>query len=287
MTPDEYCQSKAAPNGSGFYYAVLFSAPAQRRALIALRAFCLELDKVVAEMRDPGVARTRLGWWHEQITLMYLGKTEHPVMQALAPHLDAYPIRASSLHTLVESAEMDLNQFRYPDWETLKHYCEQSAGVATELAAAILGFPDNASRDYPRQLGVALQLTRFIRDVGLDARHGRIYLPLEDLQQFGVSEAELLDRRHSERVAALIEFQAQRARQYYQQATQALPDTARRKQAPCLAMAAIAYALLDEIGGDQWQVLDQRTSLTPVRKFWLAWKTRVTGGRGLLRRLRG
>lgn len=285
MTPDEYCQNKAAQSGSSFYYAFLFLPPERRRAITALYAFCREVDDVVDECTDPSVARIKLAWWRTQIDRLVEGHAEHPVMQALMPHVEAFDLSPQRLRAVVEGMEMDLDQTRYLDWAGLKKYCWHAAGVVGELSASIFGYTRPETLVYAEKLGLAFQLTNIIRDVGDDARRGRIYLPVEDMQRFKVTAAEIINREHSDRFVALMRFQTERARACYREALQALPEEDRRAQRPGLMMAAIYHALLQEIERDQWQVLDQRISLTPIRKFALAWRVWVSGGRGLVKRL--
>lgn len=285
MSPDEYCQDKAARSGSSFYYAFLFLPPERRRAITALYAFCREVDDVVDECQDPSVAHSKLAWWRREVGQLFDGAPTHPVTLALAPHLGNYGITAERLLAVIEGMEMDLSQTRYLDWPALRKYCWHAAGVVGEMSAGIFGHTQPETLVYADKLGLAFQLTNIIRDVGDDARRGRIYLPIDDLQRFNVKAADILNSRHSPEFEALMAFQAQRARQYYREAMQALPEADRRAQRPGLAMAAIYYALLEEIERDRWQVLDQRISLTPIRKFWLAWRTWVGGGRKLIKRL--
>ncbi|ETH82852.1 squalene/phytoene synthase [Bordetella pertussis STO1-CHOC-0017] len=193
--------------------------------------------------------------------------------------------RRERLLAVIDGMEMDLDQTRYLDWPGLRKYCWHVAGVVGELSAGVFGYQDARTLDYAGKLGLAFQLTNIIRDVGDDARRGRIYLPVNELQQFEVKAADILNGVHSERFSALMRFQAERTRGLYREAMQALPETDRRAQRPGLMMAAIYHALLDEIERDDWQVLHQRISLTPVRKLWLAWKTWVSGGAPLVRRL--
>lgn len=285
MSPDEYCQTKAAKSGSSFYYSFLFLPPEQRKAIIALYAFCREVDDVVDECTDPSVARSKLAWWRTEVDRMFDGAPDHPVTRALAPHLETRRISRERLHAVISGMEMDLDQSRYLDWPGLRTYCWHAAGVVGELSAGIFGYTDDNTLQYADKLGLAFQLTNIIRDVGDDARRGRIYLPIDELQQFDVKVSEILNSQHSDRFEKLMQFQAQRARQYYREAMQALPEADRRNQRPGLAMAAIYHALLDEIERDGWHVLEQRIALTPIRKFWLAWKTWVSGGRGLVKQL--
>ncbi|MAK55033.1 MAG: squalene synthase HpnD [Pusillimonas sp.] len=281
MSPDEYCQNKAAQSGSSFYYSFLFLPNEKRRAITALYAFCREVDDVVDNCTDAGVARQKLAWWHQQVTALFNDQAEHPVMKALMPHRDRCQLTAERMHAVIEGMEMDLDQSRYLDWPGLRKYCWHAASVVGQLSVGVFGYKNPATLEYAEKLGLAFQLTNIIRDVGDDARRGRIYLPVNELQEHNVKAVEILNGEYSERFNALMHFQTERAKTYYQEALAALPDEDRRNQRPGLAMAAIYHALLLEIERDQWQVLHQRISLTPIRKFWLAWKTWVTGGRRL------
>jgi len=273
VTPDQYCQQKAAASGSSFYYAFLFLPPARRRAITALYAFCREVDDVVDETQDAQLASTKLAWWRQEIGLLFDGRPQHPVSRALAPALGPYGITAARLNEIIDGVEMDLTQTRYLNFTGLERYCHLVAGVVGLLAAGIFGYRDPRTLDYARALGVAFQLTNIIRDVGEDARRNRIYLPVEDLQRYGVSAADVLQARHTDAFQSLMAFQAARARDWYALALSALPEEDRRAQRPGLIMAAIYRTLLDEIERDGFQVLRRRTSLTPLRKLWVAWKT--------------
>ncbi len=275
MTPDEYCQQKAAASGSSFYYSFLFLTPPRRRAITALYAFCREVDDVVDETEDTQLAATKLAWWRVEVAGLFAGNPQHPVTRALQPALAPYGITAQRLNEIIDGMEMDLKQTRYLDFAGLERYCYHVAGVVGILAAGIFGHTDPRTLEYAKSLGTAFQLTNIIRDVGEDARKNRIYLPIEDLQKFSVTAADLLSARHSEAFVALMRFQAARARAYYEKAMAVLPAADRRAQRPGLIMAAIYRALLAEIERENFQVLTQRTSLTPLRKLWLAWKTWV------------
>jgi phytoene synthase len=277
MSPDEYCQQKTAQSGSSFYYSFLFLPPERRRAITALYAFCREVDDTVDEATDQSVARIKLAWWRNEVAQMYGGTPTHPVMLALKPHLQPYDLKQEHLQAIIDGMEMDLDQSRYLDYPNLKKYCWHVAGVVGILSASIFGVTNPQTLKYAETLGLAFQLTNIIRDVGEDARKGRIYLPVNELQQFGVTAADLLNARHSEKFEALMTFQAARAQQLYDDAFALLPQEDRRAQRPGLMMAAIYRTLLDEIERDGFHVLTQKISLTPLRKLWLAWKTYVRG----------
>jgi len=273
MTPDEYCRQKAAASGSSFYYSFMFLPPERRRAIIALYAFCREVDDVVDEVTDPGVARSKLAWWRQEIGAVYAGSPQHPVGQALAQVVRQYGLDQERLELIVEGMEMDLAYNRYPDFATLEVYAYRVAGVVGELSARIFGYTDARTLEYAKALGLAFQLTNIIRDVGEDVRRNRIYLPLDELARFGLAADDLVALKEDERFVRLMTFQIARARDYYAQAFALLPAADRKSQRPGLVMAAIYRTLLDEIEASGARVLNQRISLTPLRKLWIAWRT--------------
>jgi len=277
MTPDEYCQKKAADSGSSFYYSFMFLPANRRRAITALYAFCREVDDVVDECQDPQLAATKLAWWRQAVAKLYAGTPDHPVMQALLPVLGEFNLPQEQLLEIIDGMEMDLQQTRYLDFKALSLYCYRVASVVGLLAAEIFGSQDRKTQKYAHDLGMAFQLTNIIRDVGEDARRGRVYLPIDELQRFDVPVADILNARQSDNFRRLMEFQIERAEQYYAQAMAALPEIDRKAQRPGLVMAAIYRTLLTEIKRDGCLVLTQRTSLTPLRKLWIAWRTWITG----------
>jgi phytoene synthase len=277
MNPEQYVQEKAVASGSSFYYAFLFLPKPRRKAITAFYAFCREVDDVVDAVNDPAVAHAKLAWWQTEVAQSFAGQPSHPVMQALAPCIEPYGIEQAQLQAVIGGCRMDLEQTRYLDFTALQRYCHLVAGVVGEVTARIIGQTDPRTTDYAHRLGLAFQLTNIIRDVGEDALRGRIYIPLDELQQFEVKAHEILDRRYSERFAALMRFQAERAHRLYDEALRLLPDADRRSQKPGLMMASIYRTLLREIERDGFRVLHQRVSLTPLRKFWLAWRVQALG----------
>ena len=277
MTPQQYVQEKAASSGSSFYYAFLFLPPERRAAITAFYAFCREVDDVVDEVSDPGVANTKLAWWRNEVHQAFQGQPHHPVMQALQPLCATFGIQEALLQSVIEGCEMDLSQTRYLDYPSLTRYCHLVAGVVGEVSAKIFGQSDEVTTQYAHTLGQAFQLTNIIRDVGEDALRGRIYLPVSELQQFDVKAHEILNRVDSDRFQSLMQFQAQRAHALYDQALSLLPAQDWRQQKPGLMMASIYRTLLREIEAQRFPVLKQRVALTPLRKLWLAWKMQALG----------
>ena len=281
MTPDEYCQDKAVQSGSSFYYSFLFLPPERRRAITALYAWCRELDDVADSQGDRGVARRKLDWWAQEVRDLYAGAPTHPVTRALQPFLAPFGIQRRQLMEVIDGMRMDLDDVRYLDFESLKLYCRRAAGVVGEMSAGIFGYSDAQTLVYADRLGLAFQLTNIIRDVGEDARMGRVYLPQQDLIRHGLGRQQFLSGRagleEQPAFRALMAEQAARARDAYREAFAALPEVDRNRQRPGLIMAAIYVALLDEIERSGYAVLNQRIALTPLRKFWLACRTRATG----------
>jgi phytoene synthase len=277
MTPQEYVQQKAANSGSSFYYAFLFLPADRRAAITAFYAFCREVDDVVDEISDPSVAQSTLAWWQTEVSQSFAGNPTHPVMKALMVHASNFGIEAHHLLSVIEGCQMDLSQTRYLDYVGLKRYCHLVAGVVGEVAAKIFGQTSPQTTQYAHTLGLAFQLTNILRDVGEDAMRGRIYLPIDELKQFDVKAQELMQRQYSDRFTALMKFQAARAHALYEEAFAMLPADDKQAQKPGLMMASIYRTLLREIEADNFQVLHQRVSLTPLRKLWLAWKVQALG----------
>ncbi len=281
MTPEQYVQEKAARSGSSFYYAFLFLPPRRRLAITAFYAFCREVDDVVDEATELSVAGAKLAWWQQEVAAAFGGVPTHPVMRALMPMTKEFGIERAHLDAVIRGCQVDLEQNRFIDFPALAGYCHLVAGVVGEVACNIFGRQWPQTVDYAHRLGLAMQLTNIIRDVGDDARRGRIYLPISELQQFGVKAHELLARQrpwgYSDRFTALMTFQAQRAHRLFDEAFALLPPEDRPRQRPGLMMANIYRNLLREIEAQGFQVLHQRTSLTPLRKLWIAAQTQWRG----------
>jgi phytoene synthase len=281
MTPEQYVQDKAQQSGSSFYYAFMFLPPPRRHAMTAFYAFCREVDDVADDVHDAGVASAKLAWWRGEVDAAYRGAPTHPVMKALMPHAEAYGVHREHLQHVISGCQIDLDQSRFLDYPGLAKYCDLVAGVVGEVASNVMGRTQPQTVEFAHRLGLAMQLTNIIRDVGDDARRGRIYLPISELQQFDVKAHEILKREapwgYSERFGELMRFQAERAHRLYDEAAALLPEADRASQKPALMVANIYRRLLREIEAGGFQVLHQRTSLTPLRKLWIACQTQWHG----------
>ncbi|MGH8714718.1 MAG: presqualene diphosphate synthase HpnD, partial [Casimicrobiaceae bacterium] len=237
----------------------------------ALYAFCREVDDIVDDPSDPGVARVKLAWWRNEVAAIFGGAPQHPVAQALQQVVAGFALREAQLQAVLDGMTMDLEQQRYADFAMLERYCDLVAGAVGLMSAEIFGYSDPATRGYARDLGIAFQLTNIIRDVGEDARRGRIYLPQDELDRFGVTAADIFAARDTPGFRPLLRFQVARARAVYDRALSALPAVDRRAQRPGLMMAATYRALLKAVEREDFRVLDRRIALSPLRKAWTAW----------------
>ena len=272
MTADEYCQNITSKSGSSFYYSFMFLPILKRRAITALYAFCREVDDVVDECMDETIAQRKLDWWRSEIANLFAGQPQHPVTQALLPLLKDFNLAEEYFVEIIDGMEMDLNISRYQTFKDLNLYCYRAASVVGLLSAEIFGFKNRQTLAYANDLGMAFQLTNILRDVREDAERGRVYIPLDELEQFNVSIQDLSHPVTSDAIKALLSHQQQRAKDYYIKAFQQLPEEDRFSQRTGIIMAEIYQSLLDEIKQDDFRVLEHKIKLTPMRKFWLAWR---------------
>jgi len=274
MTPLQYCKQKASQSGSSFTFSFIFLPKIQRDAMTVLYAFCREVDDVVDECTDYSVAQTKLNWWKSEVANLYAGRPQHPVTKALQPVVTQFNLAQEHFLEIIDGMEMDLKFNRYEDFKQLQLYCYRVASVVGLLSAQIFGFKNRKTLKYAHDLGMAFQLTNIIRDVGEDARRGRIYLPLDELRKAKVSEDDILQSRESAAVKELIEYQIERAETYYDKALRELPTEDAKQQRAGLMMAAIYRTLLREIKADSAEkVLNYKTKLPPLRKILLAVQT--------------
>jgi 15-cis-phytoene synthase len=272
MTPLQYCQQKTSASGSSFTLSFIALPTEKKHAMTALYAFCREVDDVVDECTDFSVAQTKLNWWKEEINRLYENTPQHPVSKALLPFVQQFHLAQEHFLEIIDGMEMDLKFNRYADFTQLQLYCYRVASVVGLLSAQIFGFTNRKTLKYAHDLGMAFQLTNIIRDVGEDARRGRIYLPLDELAKAGVTEEEILQSKDSPAFKNLMVFQIERAEKFYNKALIELPAEDAKQQRTGLMMAAIYRTLLKEISTEPEKVLTSKISLPPLRKLILALK---------------
>ena len=275
----DYCHQKAAESHSSFLSGFRFLSVEKRNAITVLYAFCRELDDVVDGCTDLNVAQITLNWWRSDLEKVFNNEMpEHPVHQALKDIRASFDLPKNEFEALIDGMQMDLEQARYGSFDELKLYCHRVAGVVGCLIARILGFSNQKTLEYADKMGLALQLTNIIRDVGEDARQGRIYLPIEEMQKFDVPANVIMQCKPTDNFAKLMQFQVDRARETYREAMLLLPAADKKSQKVGLIMAAIYYALLNEIDRDGVQnVLTYKIAIPSPRKKRIALKTWLFG----------
>ena len=262
-------------SGTSFYYAFRVMPKEKREAIYALYSFCRVVDDCVDEEGGEGEAGLRR--WLEEAHRCYAGKPETELGQDLALALMQFPIPRSCFEDIVAGCRMDLTVRRYPTYADLRRYCERVASAVGLASIEIFGYDDPRTRDYAVELGVALQLTNIVRDVGADARRDRLYLPLEDLARFGLTDRDVLDTAAnggapSSSLQSLLGFQADRARGQYARAEALLPAADRRSMVPARIMAAVYRATLEKVARRGFP-LGERVGLSRPRKAWIAART--------------
>jgi len=261
---------------SNFYYAFLTLPRPRREALYAVYAFCRTVDDVAdlgaAREIDVAARRRELGRWRDEVARCYApgGAPEHPLARRLQAAVRAFAIPRDALLAIVDGVEMDLDRVAYETAEDLHPYCYRVASAVGLCCIEIFGYTDPRARDYAIHLGTALQLTNIIRDVGADARDGRVYVPQEDLRKFGVTFEDLRAGRHTDRFVALMTHQAERARRFYRLARASFPAADARALVPAEIMGRIYQALLEEIEARRFQVFGERIVVPTARKVAIA-----------------
>ena len=273
MNPIDYCREKVSSSGSSFYFAFQFLPARERDGITALYAFCREVDDVVDQVRDPGVARMKLEWWRGEVERMFAGTPQHPVTRALADVRTYARLEKRWFDEIIDGMAMDLDHDGFETFDDLLLYCWRAAGVVGLLSATIFGYDDPDTEEYAQHLGTAFQLTNIIRDVAEDAQRGRVYLAREDLRRHGVEADDLTAATTSPALAAALAEYGTRARQYYDRAFAALPASDRYRQRSGVMMATIYSRLLARIDRRGYRVLERRIALNPLHKLWLAWWT--------------
>lgn len=275
MNPQAYCQDLAARPGSDFRYSLLGLPPEQRQTLVAIQALQLETARIVEECRDDGIARTKLDWWRAEIGRLFAGDPQHPVTRALQPQLAGFNLPEEYFRELLDGVAMDLDYDAYPSFTELTLYVHRRGSIPALLTAEILGYQDRrATPRFAHEAGALLLLFELLYEVRPRVQQGRFYLPEDEMRRFGVQISDLMAAQTTDRVRQLFIFQADRIRDYHRRALEALPDVDHHAQRSLLIRMELAMALLAEIAEDGYRLLEQRTCLTPLRKLWLAWRSR-------------
>ncbi|RMH18242.1 MAG: squalene synthase HpnD, partial [Gammaproteobacteria bacterium] len=215
----------------------------------------------------------KLNWWREEVARLFQRRPRHPVTRALLEPVERFNLPEEYFLEVLDGMAMDLIQHSYADFKSLQLYCYRVAGVVGLMAAEIFGYTDRRTLDYAQNLGLAFQLTNIIRDIREDGQRQRLYLPLNELTPYGLTQQDLWQPSPPESALTLIRFQISRARNFYKKAMESLPDADRYTQRSGLAMAAIYLEVLEKIHQNPRAVFNERISLSPLRKLWLTWRT--------------
>lgn len=273
MEPLNYCHQKVAPPGSAIYYALRFAPADQRDALAAVHAFHAEITEIPDEVSDPGVGEVKLQWWRDEMQRLFDGTPRHPVSQALAPAVERYGLPADAFTGMLDGTGMDLAYGGYPSFRELTVYCHRTGGGLAQLLAAVAATGSDASARFAHDLGMAQTLRRRLLTVRRDAHAGRVYIPEDELDKAGVSREDLLRTETPPAARQLFREQADRIHAFLDQAEGYLPDAERAVHRSGIILAALDRALLREMAKDNFPLLEQGFELTPLRRFWIAWRT--------------
>ena len=255
---------------SNFFWSFVFLDAAKREAIFAAYAFARHTDDLVDDASDPEDAASRLTDWRTELDACYTGKPTTDITIALRPITEQYGIPKAYFSELINGVEMDLSKDRYQTFEELHTYCYRVASIVGLICIEIFGYENSETKDYATDLGMALQLTNILRDVGEDAGRGRIYLPIEDLGRFGCSEDSILSWKYDDSFRELMAFQCQRARSYYTTAADHLAELDRKQMFPAETMGRIYFAILAKIEKCEYRVYDQRITISTLWKVAIA-----------------
>ena len=271
MTPEQYCKEKLNASHSNFAMAFIFLSNKKRKAMNALYAFCREVDDIADECKEYEIGKNKLDWWRAEIQRLFDNNPQHPVTKALLPHIKNYQLNQEYFIEILDGMEMDLNFNRYESFKQLQLYCYRVASVVGIMSAKIFGYKNVQTNKYAHNLGIALQLTNIMRDIGEDARRDRIYVPLDQLKTLNISENEILALTKNEKFIDLINHLSLQAKGFYLEAIRQLPKEDKWSQLPGLIMANIYYILLHEIKQNTPEnIVNIKTLLPPSRKFFIA-----------------
>lgn len=273
MTPQQYCEHKVLREGSSLYYSLRFLPTAQRQALTALNAFFQEVSDIRYECGDANVAHLKWQWWQNEVAQTFTETAQHPVCQALSKPIRHYQLAQHYFQEIIDGLLLDNDKTHYATFEELESYCRRTGGVLSLLMTQVLGYQNDSTLKYAEQLGIALQLTKLLRQIRRDLEYGRLYLAEEELARFNVNQQSLFNYQTTETTQALFAYQAIRIRDYFNNALKYLGKEDRYRQRSGIIRAELAMATLQEIENDGFQLFKHDIHLTPVRKLWIAWRT--------------
>jgi len=268
-----FCTDLTKNSGSNFYYSFLFLPKSRRDAMYTVYAFCKAVDSAVDEPPPNSNPEEELRRWRAELDAVYGGIPTWPIMISLAHHAKQLSIPKAYFTELIKGVEMDLTTPRYRTFDELSVYCYRVASIVGLICLHVFGATSAHAQNYAVDLGMAFQLTNILRDIGIDAEQGRVYLPQEDLVRFGCTEADLLQRKDCPELHDLVRFEAERARQFYakaQAALESLPAIDRRALTVAEIMRAVYSRILNHIERPDHQIFGPRVRLSTSHRLAVA-----------------
>ena len=271
MSPEEYCHDKVSKSKSNFVGAFALLKREQRTGIEAVYAFCREIDDIADECSDPSLAHLKLSWWKDEVEKNFITSSQHPVLKALKKPIEKFSLPKNDFLAVIDGVMMDLAHKPFSNWDDLNIYCDKVAGAVGRLSTRIFGPVNEQILEYANLLGRACQYTNILRDIGEDANKERIYLPLSLLEkhQFQIQVKSFVENPNFRVMCAEM---ASINYKLYQEAFKKLPKQEYSRQRAGIVMGAIYRELLRTIESSHFKVLNQKISLTPIEKFWIAWK---------------
>jgi phytoene synthase len=274
-----YCQDLAKQEAKNFYYGFVLLPPAKRQAIYASYAFARRCDDIVDNDLEPHETARQLAEYRSRLEQCLQGHPSGPIFLALQNTILRYRIPPEYFWQLIDGVEMDLTVRRYPTFADLRRYCYGVASTVGLISIEIFGYRDGQqARQHAEDLGIALQLTNILRDIREDAERDRIYIPQDEMKRFHCSEANILGGIANEASLQLMQFQVERAREYFERGRKLLPLLPRRSRACTAVLQGIYSRILERIEAQPSAVLRERVSLSGSQKLALA-------GRELVRSL--
>ncbi len=270
MDSNQFTRKKTKKSKTNFYYSFLFLPKKKRDAIFTVYSFCRHTDDIVDDIQSPGEASQKLDKWREELDRCYDGQPHHPITTALHEAAQTFSIPKDYFHALIDGCEMDITRKRYQTFDELQQYCYHVASVVGLICIEIFGYRSPKTKDYAIDLGMALQLTNIMRDVGEDARNGRIYLPIEELEQFNYSEEEILNEIYNDSFIELMRFQEERARGYFNKAIEQYERRDHHLLFPAEIMRKIYFKLLNNVAAIQYNVFNDRVRVPNWEKMMIA-----------------
>lgn len=257
---------------SSFLYSFFFLPKEKRQAIYTLYAFCRQTDDIADDLGPLEKRIRQLNRWEQELKRCFTQKVSN-YFDTLKQVAEGFKIPVEYFLELIAGVRMDLNNLQYRTFDDLRLYCYRVASIVGLMCIQIFGYRDPVIKKYAEHLGIALQLTNIIRDVGTDAKMGRLYLPGDELKQFGVSEEDILNANYNDRFVRLMDWQAERAHQFYELADACLPPAERRNMLVAEIMKNVYFELLQKIEAHQFKVLKEPVDLSRPAKIWITART--------------